>query len=70
MITWESIAVLLALAGMGMAAYIAMLWLPLKILGVPFKDALAEITIAEGLFYGLYSLACATVVAALFSRFI
>lgn len=68
--TLFGIAVLLVLTPAAMISFFAMIWLPLRIMGIRLRDALREITYAEAVFYGLYSVACAFVVSAVFSRFI
>ena len=69
-ITIAGIITLLILAALGMAAFVLMLWLPMKILGISLKDVLHDIDQPEAIFFGLYALASATVVGSLFSRFV
>ena len=69
-ITIAGILTLLVLAILGMGAFVLMLWLPLKILGIRLDEVLDDITTPESIFFGLYAVASATVVSALFSRFI
>lgn len=69
-ITTEGITTLLVLALLGMAAFIAMLWFPLKLLGIRLNEVLDDITQPEAIFFGLYAVACANVVRSLFSRFL
>jgi Na+-transporting NADH:ubiquinone oxidoreductase subunit NqrE len=69
-ITLDGIVTLLVLAFFGMAAFVAMLWFPLKVLGIRLNEVLDDITQPEAIFFGLYAVACANVVGSLFSRFI
>lgn len=65
------LVILLVLAPVGMAAYVAMLWLPLKILGFgDLKERLRDISIPEAVIFGLYAVGAGLVVASLFSRFV
>ena len=69
-ITVTGIITLLVLAFLGMAAFVLMLWLPLKILGIRLNEVLDDITQPEAIFFGLYAVAAAEVVGSLFSRFV
>ena len=69
-ITITGIVTLLVLALLGMGAFVLMLWLPLKILGIRLNEVLDDITQPEAIFFGLYAVACGSVVGSLFSRFV
>jgi len=69
-VTIAGILTLLAISILGMGAFLLMLWLPLWFLGVELDDVLEEITLPEGVFFGLYAFGCAHLVGALFSRFV
>jgi len=69
-VSTEAVWALFALALAGMAAFVVMLWLPLKILGLSLRDALHEIELPEAVFFGLYAVASAKVVGSLFARFV
>ena len=62
--------VLLILTPVSMVAFIALVWIPLWIMGINLREALLEITPGEGLFYGGYFIGCGLVVSAVFSRIV
>lgn len=62
--------VLLFLAPVAMAAWILMLWFPLRLWGISLKAALDEITIPEAILFGLYAVGASHVVYGVFSRFV
>lgn len=68
---WDGIAVLLLLTPIGMAAWIAMLWVPMRLLlGKNLHEVLREIDLPEAVFFGLYAVGAAVLTGALFSRFV
>ena len=64
------VAVLLILAPIGCAAWIAMLWFMLKMLGVDHKRVLNDLTQAEAVLFAGLGFGAAYVAGALFGRFI
>lgn len=50
------------------AAFLLMLWLPLKWLGLNARERLRDITLPEAVFFGLYALGAAVLVGELFGR--
>jgi hypothetical protein len=67
---WPGIFLLLGLAPIALAMYVAMLYIPLRLAGIRVKDALQDITLPEAVLFGLYSIGCANVVDTIFSRFV
>ena len=67
---WDGIAVLLLLTPVGMAVWMAMLWLPLLLLGKNLRTVLYEIDLPEAVFFGMYAVGSAILTGALFSRFV
>ena len=63
-------AVLLILAPIGCMAWLAMLWLMLKMLGVESKEVLRELTLAEAVLFTGLGFGAAYVTGQLFGRFI
>ena len=71
---WETflygIAVLLILAPIGCMAWLAMLWLMLKMLGVEPREVLRELTLAEAVLFTGLGIGAALVTSQLFGRFV
>ena len=71
---WETfvygVAVLLILAPIGCMAWLAMLWLMLKMLGVETREVLRELTVAEAILFSGLGVGAAIVTGQLFGRFI
>lgn len=64
------VGILLVLAPVGCVAWIAMMWLMLKMLGVKHKEVLRELTMAEAILFAGLGFAAAYVTGQLFGRFI
>jgi len=69
-ITIAGMIVLLVRVALGMGAFLLMLWLPLRILGIDLSEKLDEITQPEAIFFGLYALAAASLVGDVSSVFV
>jgi len=54
------------MAAVGMVAWIGMLYIPLRLAGIKIRDALDELSQPEAIFFGLYSIGAALVIAGLF----
>lgn len=71
---WETFiygtAVLLILAPIGCLAWLAMLWLMLKMLGVETREVLRDLTQAEAILFAGLGFGAAYVAGALFGRFV
>lgn len=63
-------AVLLILAPIGCAAWMAMLWLMLRMLGIKHREVLRELTQSEAVLFAGLAFSAAYVTGQLFGRFI
>ena len=66
----EGIKLILILAPMAMAAWVAQLYVLFYMFGVNARTALDEITLPESLFFGAWGIASAHLIGLQFSRFI